>query len=211
MPKPLATWNPARGVWETNQENLFCGHLAPYSETWPASGTTQNGVAFERATWAPRTDGSESSLLPTPEANTASNGGSQHPDKRRDGGHSVNLQDVAEHLLPTPRVSMANGPSERELAENDPKRRLETTLALLPTPRSQNGEDRNNLIWERPLDEPQNLENALARLPLLPTPRASDGPGAAAHNRTWSYTDRSLHTLVHNGELTAQPSNDGND
>lgn len=41
-------------------------------------------------------------LLPTPEANTASNGGSQHPDKRRAGGHSVNLQDVAEHLLPTP-------------------------------------------------------------------------------------------------------------
>ena len=37
-------------------------------------------------------------LLPTPEANTASNGGSQHPDKRRAGGHSVNLQDVIEHL-----------------------------------------------------------------------------------------------------------------
>jgi hypothetical protein len=42
---------------------------------------------------------------------------------------------------------------------------LDGIVQLLPTPRSQNGEDRNNLIWPRPLDEPQNLENALARLP----------------------------------------------
>ena len=36
---------------------------------------------------------------------------------------------------------------------------------------------------------------------LLPTPRASDGPEATSHGRTWSATDRSLHTLVHLGEL----------
>jgi DNA (cytosine-5)-methyltransferase 1 len=35
---------------------------------------------------------------------------------------------------------------------------------LLPTPRSQHGEDRNNHIWERPADQPQNLENALAHV-----------------------------------------------
>lgn len=35
---------------------------------------------------------------------------------------------------------------------------------LLPTPRSQNGEPRNQNCWIRPLDQPQNLENALARL-----------------------------------------------
>ena len=56
--------------------------------------------------------------------------------------------------------------------------------ALLPTPRAQNGESRNQNIWERPLDKPQNLENALARLPeetvphainpLLPTPAVND-------------------------------------
>jgi hypothetical protein len=38
---------------------------------------------------------------------------------------------------------------------------------LLPTPRSQNGEERNSNIWPRPLDQPQNLENALARVPLV--------------------------------------------
>ena len=38
--------------------------------------------------------------------------------------------------------------------------------------------------WERPLDQPQNLENALARVPavaLLPTPRTSDMNGAGGH------------------------------
>lgn len=41
-------------------------------------------------------------LLPTPDASQGSRGGSQHPDKRRAGGHSVSLADVVEHLLPTP-------------------------------------------------------------------------------------------------------------
>ena len=49
---------------------------------------------------------------------------------------------------------------------------------------------------------------------LLPTPRASDGPDASSHGRTWSKTDRSLHTLVHLGELTGvstpPPSTAGN-
>ena len=35
---------------------------------------------------------------------------------------------------------------------------------LLPTCRAQNGETRNMNIWKRPLGQPQNLENALARL-----------------------------------------------
>jgi hypothetical protein len=41
----------------------------------------------------------------------------------------------------------------------------------LPTPRAQNGESRNMNIWKRPLNQLQNLENALA---LLPTPTARD-------------------------------------
>ena len=100
LPQPLATWNPARDAWERpGTEGLFCEHLAVFSETWPRSGMTRNGSAFALPTLAPATDAAAFSLLPTPEANVASNGGSQHPDKRRAGGHSVNLQDVAEHLL----------------------------------------------------------------------------------------------------------------
>ncbi|SDO65998.1 C-5 cytosine-specific DNA methylase [Microbacterium testaceum StLB037] len=40
--QPFAVGNPPRGVWETSQPDLY-GHLAPYSETWPTSGTTRDG------------------------------------------------------------------------------------------------------------------------------------------------------------------------
>lgn len=49
-------------------------------------------------------------LLPTPTTNIGANGGSQDPDKRRAGGHSVSIQDVAEFkLLPTPIVGDSRG------------------------------------------------------------------------------------------------------
>lgn len=41
-------------------------------------------------------------LLPTPNAYDGSKGGSQHPSKRRAGGHQPSVADVVEHLLPTP-------------------------------------------------------------------------------------------------------------
>lgn len=41
-------------------------------------------------------------LLKTPTAQLAINGGSQHPDKRKSGGHGPTLADEVEHLLPTP-------------------------------------------------------------------------------------------------------------
>lgn len=49
-------------------------------------------------------------LLPTPTTNLGTNGGSQDPERRRAGGHSVSLQDIVEHrLLPTPTASDGNG------------------------------------------------------------------------------------------------------
>ena len=66
--------------------------------------------------------------------------------------------------LPTP---------ERPTAEID--------CSLLPTPRAQLGEQRNQTIWLRPLDEPQNLENALARIPGAPMrKRLRDGSASQA-------------------------------
>ena len=44
-------------------------------------------------------------LLKTPTSQLAINGGSQHPDKRRAGGHGPTLADEVEHLLPTPAVN----------------------------------------------------------------------------------------------------------
>ena len=41
-------------------------------------------------------------LLPTPAANLGSNGGPQHPDKRRAGGHSVSIEDAVHGLALLP-------------------------------------------------------------------------------------------------------------
>lgn len=58
-------------------------------------------------------------LLPTPDAYQGSRGGSQDPEKRRAGGHTVSLADVLEKgadLLPTPRATDAShgGPNQRD-------------------------------------------------------------------------------------------------
>jgi hypothetical protein len=66
-------------------------------------------------------------------------GGYQDPEKikaRMDKGHQTNLCDAVK-LWPTPRVSMANGPSAKEVAQGNPKRRLETEVELWPTPTKQ--------------------------------------------------------------------------
>lgn len=116
MPSPFATWNRDRDIWETDQPDLLSGHSGVFSETWPASGMTRSGVAFEHPMSVPRTGASGSSLLHTPKASRgaatsenvallvtptaqlATNGGSQPPAKRRAGGHGPTLADQIEHL-----------------------------------------------------------------------------------------------------------------
>ncbi len=77
-------------------------------------------------------------LLPTPDAYAGSRGGTQHPDKRRGGGHSVALADVAEHaLLPTPKTTDAQHSSPADLKRHNPG--LRAVSGLLPTPRATDG------------------------------------------------------------------------
>lgn len=94
-------------------------------------------------------------LLPTPSASGDARNTNQTSD------YQCLAQSV--NLLPTPMSSTyeqgGDGGELRAAITHGPTRRL------LPTPCSQNGETRNSKTWVRPLDEPQNLENALARLP----------------------------------------------
>ena len=78
-------------------------------------------------------------LLPTPGANLGSNGGPQHPDKRRAGGHSVSIEDAVHglSLLPTPRATdgTKGGPNQRGSSGD---LMLPSAVAqLLPTPTAQ--------------------------------------------------------------------------
>lgn len=173
--RPLATWNPERDCWETGVEDIF-GHSDVYSETWPTSGMTRNGVAYALPTWAPHTTASASSssppaktfrtpaaaeaeggprdrnrpgatmrlsdqvreemedgnlrVLKTPTSQLAVNGGSQHPEKRKAGGHGPTLADEVEHLLPTP-VAQPSGNTPEEHLRKKPGRTRVTDLAIL--------------------------------------------------------------------------------
>lgn len=77
-------------------------------------------------------------LLRTPTAQLAINGGSQHPDKRKAGGHGPTLADEIEHLLlPTPRATdgTKGGPNQRGSSGD---LMLPSAVQLLPTPSAMN-------------------------------------------------------------------------
>ena len=79
-------------------------------------------------------------LLRTPTAQLAENGGSQHPEKRKAGGHGPTLADEIEHLLPTPSVALATGGQASRSGERIDEllltgiARAAAGGALLPTP-----------------------------------------------------------------------------
>lgn len=217
MQRLIGTWNPARGVWETDTMDLLSEHSEPFSATWPSSGTTRSGVAFELPTPALPTAGTGSSssrglptptamdseasggssaanvtltdavvrtevgsrenprhllptpmtseargiglhgqgsqdlrttiaLLKTPLSNLGQNGGSQHPDKRRAGGHGPTLADEVEHLLPTP-TTMAGGQATRSGARSN-------ELLLPGIARAVANGDRTALLWNAGSESP---------------------------------------------------------
>lgn len=91
-------------------------------------------------------------LLKTPTSNLGSNGGSQHPDKRKAGGHGPTLADEVEWtmpaaLLPTPSASTYGTNQGGAAGRVGPVRESLDTMArngrfddaLLPTPRATDG------------------------------------------------------------------------
>lgn len=91
-------------------------------------------------------------LLPTPDAYQGSRGGSQDPEKRRAGGHTVSLADVIEKglaLLPTPQASDAvfSATARTEGRPLEKSTKLATQVALLPTPRSSRGASSTEIAY----------------------------------------------------------------
>jgi hypothetical protein len=127
----IATWNSVRGVWEKNEPSLLCEHWELFSVTWPTSGMTQNGQAYELPTQVHPITDSESSSLPTPTVSDQYTANLTSTQQSEGSLHSVTLAQIV------------NRPD------------------LLPTTRAQHGDNRNNKIYERDSAKPQNLENAL--------------------------------------------------
>ncbi len=116
------------------------GTLWPQSFTaWPQSATALTTGLWQRPPLAHHTDdddGGESPCLKTPTANLATNGGSQHPEKRKAGGHGPTLADEIEHLLPTPMAHDAKTNASPSRADRHTPG-LGAIKMFLPTPTAQ--------------------------------------------------------------------------
>jgi hypothetical protein len=171
--EPIATWNSARGVWETPTLNLLCGHLEPFSQTWPKSGSMRNGSVFPRPAPVPAISAgaysSSRGLLPTPRVSGGSDIMTPAPSTLA-GKHGDDLGPAIGALLPTPRASAR----ENRQTKRTPSQEAGThglclaaeVLELLPAP----GEP------GRGADDPEPVT-------LLPTPRATDGTKGGPNQR----------------------------
>jgi DNA (cytosine-5)-methyltransferase 1 len=119
-------------------------------------------------------------LLKTPTAQLAVNGGSQHPDKRRAGGHGPTLADQVEHeLLPTP-TARENGGSNGRHGDATRGDDLPEAVRYLPTPNATDWKGSGAAVGRMRDGRPRtagdaDLTEAVAQ--LLPTPAARDGKG----------------------------------
>jgi hypothetical protein len=121
-------------------------------------------------------------LLKTPTAQLAINGGSQHPDKRRAGGHGPTLADEVEFLLPTPTASNPNDGESLQSWEDRRQRNLAKGI---------NGNGQGTPLG--------------VAVRLLPTPRATDGTNGGPNQRG-SSGDLMPPSAVQPGALTHPPS-----
>lgn len=155
--------------------------------------------------------------MKTPTANLGSNGGSQHPDKRKAGGHGPNLADEVEHLLPTPRASDGAKGSPNQRYRNGSST-LASTAATLLAARPLGGTQ----VQPQPAPPPlagtgaapgRGVTAAEDIRHLLPTPTSSDAHGGAGTTpkRKGGMNLRTAVTrLPAGGATSCPPSADGN-
>ena len=135
---PLASWDRDSSCWKTSETTSLWA-LPMSSVTLPTWGGLHDGELFEHPTPERHTIAPDSSLLRTATAQLGTNGGSQHPDKRKAGGHGPTLADEVEHLLPTPKAT--NNENRQSLDRYGPN--LGMALQMLPTPNAADGQRLN--------------------------------------------------------------------
>ena len=121
--EPFAWYDQSGQCWRTWQLCLVEG-WERFSETWPRSGMTRNGIAYRRVPLAPLTGETEYGLLPTPEASNTK------AVARRSAGRSP--RDFLKPIWPTPR---ANDAMKRgNFDTQNPRNGLPDAAKRWPTP-----------------------------------------------------------------------------
>jgi hypothetical protein len=215
--QPIATWNRARGVWETSQVNLLCGHSALWQEVWPTSGIAVNGQVFALPTPAHRTTVLESLLLRSPTASQGE-GGALGEEEARKRGNTVGIRDQAMdlaklngervsreqvNLMPTPNTMdylPARTPEQK--AANKGKggySNVRETVVndLMPTPTTRDYKDGSEPHERDGIVQTDTVARAVFNSGevQLPTPTASDWKGAN-HSGSGSASSRGISTVV---------------
>jgi hypothetical protein len=171
--------------------------VAPSLLPTPQAADSRRGAEQEmggqRPSGAKRSDGLATALLKTPTAQLAVNGGSQHPDKRRAGGHGPTLADQVEHLLPTPDATHGRKTTRTSLLLPG------AVEQLLPTPRATDGTKGGP--GQRGSSGDLMLPSAV--MELLPTPMAAD---SERESTTWPRGNATLKgALLPTPRVTARP------
>jgi hypothetical protein len=147
-----------------------------------SDGGTDRGSS---ADWGLRDEARK--LFKTPTSNLGTNGGSQHPDKRKQGGHGPTLADEVEHLLPTP--AARDWKCESNLMDRNSRPLNEVVVNLLPTPTASNPNDGESWEARRQRNLAKGINGNGQGTPLAiavklrPTPRASDGEKGGPNQR----------------------------
>lgn len=95
--EPFAWYDHPSRCWRTWQRCLT-GEWEPYSEAWPRSGMTRNGIAYRLPTLVPDNYGTEFGLWPTPNA-SAFKGGRSSPRRGKKNPERNNWQDWCSLVL----------------------------------------------------------------------------------------------------------------
>ncbi|MEX2289195.1 MAG: hypothetical protein WD794_02560 [Mycobacteriales bacterium] len=190
---PFGHYDPASCSLRTSEATFPWGSTES-SLTFPPSGIACGGRVYELPTLVPRTAASgcssllstpDTALLKTPTSNLGTNGGSQHPDKRKAGGHGPTLADEVEHLLPTPTSRDHKGRNQRDDESCLPG----AVGKLLPTPTTQpttgNGHARNLGGEAKLLRTPRALTGA----DTPPLSKGGDGSSDGQLQLLWTNED----------------------
>lgn len=106
--EPFAWYDHGSRCWRTWQRCLI-EEWARYSEAWPRSGMTRNGIAYRLPPMARHTDGTEFVFLPTPRANDARKRGNFDIKNKRNGFPAA----VKRLFLPTLGKNETKGTSKK--------------------------------------------------------------------------------------------------
>jgi DNA (cytosine-5)-methyltransferase 1 len=194
----VAEWNGDRGIWERPAYAL-CGHLEPYLDAFPASGSMRGGVLSATLEPPQAAPPNLPGLLPTPTANVSGRTGEQHMAMRHSIGRNTPSQlEAAVQLLPTSAAGNFNDGEDLESWEARRQRNLAKgingngqgtplsvavrqvaeAVALLPTPMAEDSHHQSRGASPRRAAKRQaegrqlTVEEAVA---LLPTPAATLG------------------------------------